>query len=270
MNKWINFVKQWSSEKNVSYKEAMSNPKCKSDYQKHKSIKGDGFINDIARKTSNAIIGKKATRKVENYGHTVINGRNDYPPKVRDLLNKYGNEIINSAQIRRAPVQGAIVSALNVVSLGQFKSRLDNSDYNKLFHLQFFITTQSRTFVIEKNEVINMDINPQTPANTETSPVNPLSQGLTINKLLENTKVYMGGSMFGYSAKDNNCQDFVMGILNGNRIGNEANRTFTKQNTEELFGDSNWLRKISNTVTDIGAKANVITTGAGLYRSFRK
>jgi hypothetical protein len=76
--------------------------------------------------------------------------------------------------------------------------------------------------------------------------------------------------MFGYSAKDNNCQDFVMGILNGNKIGSDEDRKFVKQDTDQLFqGDNNMLRRISNTVTSIGAKANVITTGAGV-KKFRR
>ena len=267
MSEWINFVKQWSTKNNTTYKSAMSNEKCKSDYQKQKLMKGDGFINDLARKASKAVIGTRATRKIENYGNAIINGRNDFPPKVRDLLNKFGAEIIASASIRRAPVQSAVVGALNVASLGQFQQKMNKSDYDKIFHLQFYITTQSnKIFVIEKNEVINKDINPQKPQNAESNPVSPLSQGLTINQLMENTKACMGNSMFSYSAKNNNCQDFVMCILNGNHIGNEANRTFTKQNTEQLFDNSNWLRKISNTATDLGAKVNVITQGAGIIK----
>ena len=275
MSVWTNFVKKWASENNCSYGSAMANKQCGEDYRKEKPSKqeGDGFMSDMSRKVGQAIIGKKATRQVESYGHAVINGRNDYPPKVRDLINKYGNEIIVSAMIRRAPVQSVISSALNVVSMGQFNKNMEKEPYDNIFHLQFYFTTQSaKKFVVEKNEVINMELYPSTPAKTETIVINPLTQGLTIHQLMDNTKNIMGASMFGYSAKDNNCQDFVMGILNGNHIGNEADRSFVKQNTDKLFSGTpnNYLRKLSNTMTDLGAKANIITTGAGIKKASRK
>ena len=270
MSKWINHVKQWASENGVSYKEALSDKKCSSDYKKDATPtqQGEGFFGDMARKVGNATLGKNTTRKIERYGDTVINGRNNLPPKVRTLLQKYGNEIISSASVRRAPVQGAIVGALNAVSLGSFNKELSKGDQNTLYHLQFYFSTQSgKNFVVEKNEVINMDINPSTPAKTETSPIVALTSNLTIQQLMDNTQANMGAKMFGYSGKDNNCQDFIMGILNGNRIGDQANRTFTKQDTDHLFNSSNgsnFLRKISNSVTDLGAKVNEITTGAGV------
>jgi hypothetical protein len=269
MSVWTEFIKKWADQNNCSYGSAMSNKQCSDDYKQQK-VTGDGFLSNASRKLSKAVIGKKATRNIESYGNAIINGRNDYPPKVRSILSTYGNEIITSAMIRRAPVQKAIVSALNAVSMGSFNKNLDKQAYDDLFHLQFYFVTQSgKQFVIEKNEVINMDINPKTPPNTESIPV-PINSPVTIQQLADNTKAFMGNLMFGYSAKDNNCQDFVMGILNGNKIGSDEDRKFVKQDTDQLFqGDNNMLRRISNTVTSIGAKANVITTGAGV-KKFRR
>jgi len=231
----------------------------------HKVIPSKKTIQDTTRDIGQTILGKKTTQKIEQYGDAVINGRNDYPPKVRDLINKYGDEVVVSGMIRRSPVQSALITALNVVSLGQFKKNLNDSPYDKLFHLQFAFTTQSgKKFVVEKNEVINMDINPSTPPKVETKDVMPIPSGLTIRTMMDATKEYMGGKMFGYSAKDNNCQDFIMGLLNGNHMGSEEDRAFTKQDTKSLFSGLTTLRKVSNTLTDLGAKANVITTGAGL------
>ena len=108
-----------------------------------------------------------------------------------------------------------------------------------------------------------MTVNPQIPQISESSIITPLTQGLTIQSLMDNTKNYMKKSFFNYSAKDNNCQDFVLGILNANHIGNEENRLFTKQSTDQLFDNSDFLRKFSNSITDLGARVNVIKEGAG-------
>lgn len=261
MNEWVKFVKQWSLNNNVNYRDAMTDPRCKNAYfYKNKTLTGGGFT-DYARKASDILIGKDTINKM----NALINGRNAYPPKVRDILNKYGNEIITSVVIKRNPLSNAIMNVLNTVSLGSFKNKLDRSEYDKLFHLQIVITTNTNKIIsIEKNEVINMSLNPSSSPNMESSIVHNLPQGLTLQNLMENTKNYMKNSMFSYSAKDNNCQDFVMGILNGNNIGDDENRSFTKQDTESLFGSSDYLRKISNTVTDMGEKVNIITNGAGI------
>ena len=258
MNNWIKFVKAWALKNNMSYKDALSDIDCKSSFQK-RGITGNGMVGDLARKAK-----------------AIIFGRDDYPPKVREFLNNYGNDIIVSATLRRVPIQNAIINAMNLITLGSFGNRLERSDYDKLFHLQFIITTNNgQHIIIEKEEVIKFDVNPQERENEEYSPVT-IPQRITIQELMDNTKEYMGGSMFSYSAKDNNCQDFVMGILNGNDIGSQENKNFAKQDTEELFSDNNFLRKFSNTVTDLGAKADIISNGAGfkgrlkIRKKFRK
>ena len=59
-------------------------------------------------------------------------------------------------------------------------------------------------------------------------------------------------------------------ILNANNIGDESDREFVKQDTDFLFKNLPYLRKISNTVTTLGAKVNVITEGAGTKKKPKK
>jgi hypothetical protein len=123
MSNWIEHVKDFSKKNNVSYKDAMSSAKCKNEYTKAK-ITG-GYL------PGNVKIAK-----------AVIMGRNDYPPKVRNIFKKYGNEIIVSYKLKRTPVSSLITTALNVVSFGEFNKRFKNSDYDELFHLFLEMTTQ--------------------------------------------------------------------------------------------------------------------------------
>ena len=257
MNDWIKFIKIWAYQHNMSYGDALKSPECKYAY-KNKNIKGSGLINDLAKKAGDILIGRNTINKMD----ALINGRNNYPPKVRDILSKYGNEIIINMVIKRAPLTDKMMNILNIVSLGDFKKKLDESPYDKLFHLQLFVQTENNNiFSIEKNEVINMNINPKTPPNSESSVINPIKQGITINTLLNNTYKYLKNSMFSYSAKNNNCQDFILGILNANDLGNEENKIFIKQDVDNLFDSNDYLRKITNTITKIGEKVNILTTG---------
>ena len=202
MSNWVDFVKDFSKKNNLSYKEAMSSAKCKNEYFKNK-ITG-GYL------PPNLKIAK-----------ALLLGRNDYPPKVRNILKKYGSEVIVSYKLKRTPVSKLLTTALSAVSLGEFGERLKNSEYDELFHLFLEMTTQSgKRISVEKNEVINLEVSPPTRPNEEVEDiVNNIPPGLTINELMNNTNKRMGSSFFNYSAKSNNCQDFIINILDANNIG---------------------------------------------------
>ena len=112
MSNWINFVKAFAEKNNMTYKEAMSSECCKKEYSKTKTkIKGGYLPHNL------------------NYAKTILYGRNDYPPKVRNILKKYGNEVIVSYKLKRTPVSSLLRNALSMVSMGEFNKRYKESDY---------------------------------------------------------------------------------------------------------------------------------------------
>ena len=74
--------------------------------------------------------------------------------------------------------------------------------------------------------------------------------GININILLQNKRNKMGNSFLTDSARDNNCKNFVISLLEANGLSNSQNVLFRKQSTTA----STELRKLTNTITDIGAK----------------
>lgn len=207
----------------------------------------------------------KTVEKVGDYANTVLHGRNDYPPKVRELIKIHGDKRITRITIDRTPVPSVLTSALNAVSMGAFKERFDKLPYDKLFHLRMDLTLADNTLLaVEKNEVINMYLKPKKMKGAEQIDVTFRESDITLNKLLSGGQSIQKAKWFGYSASSNNCQDFILALLNGSHIGNEQDRQFVKQDTSTLFKGDSFLRKFSNTVTDLGAKVNEITTGTGI------
>ena len=244
-----------------------SNKKKKEAIKKAKE-EGSGIfsgINKLVNKVAHKV--GKTIKKTEDYGKAIVYGRSDYPPKVRSILEKYKNEIVVEMTIKRTPVPSLLTGALNAVSLGSFNKNMDNTPYDKLFHLYLDMKTQSGVhIVVEKNEVINMEVNEKERPQTETKLISSIPQNLTIEHIINNTKHFMGDNFFKYSARDNNCQDFILAILKSNNIGSQEDMDFVKQNTKQLFEGLTGLRKFSNTITDIGAKANVALNGAGMNK----
>jgi hypothetical protein len=212
--------------------------------------------------------GEKAIDKIQDYGHTIIHGRNDYPPSVRELIKKYGDEPIASIIIDRTPVPDLLTGVLNAVSLGRFKERLEQMPYDKIFHLRIDITfINGKKIAVEKNEVINMYENPKKLPKSEQKQISIIPPDLTLNKMLTEAQKIQGNKYFKYSAYDNNCQDFIMALLRGSNVGTQEDYNFVKQDAKSMFKDDSFLRKFSNTLTDIGAKVNEITTGSGISES---
>jgi len=232
---------------------------------------GEGILGDlysgakkVVGKVKDAVVEK--VKKVKDTATAVIYGRNDYPPKVRNIISKYGDKNITGITLGRTPLGTPLLTALQVASGNTFSQKLENTPYDTLFHLFICIQLDSKDRItFEKNEVINAENTCKSPKETETKNItsSDIPTGLTLNDALNKTKERMGGKFFTYSAKDNNCQDFIVAFLTANNIGTETDKSWVKQETKVLFEGNDRLRKIANTLTDIGARFDVIKQGVG-------
>ena len=231
------------------------------------------YVAKTAKSTANSVkkTANSVKKSVDSAVHTVadvskklVYGTTELPANVLRLLQSYGTAVISSAVIVRVPLNGLLAGTLNVASLGSFGKELEKKDYDVNYHLRLDLTTSMGSITVEKGAVVTVSTNQQVPKDGETMVVPSVPTGLTLQQMLDNTQQYMGTSKFlGYSSKDNNCQDFVMGILNANHMNTQATFDFTKQDVASLF--TNDFRKVSNSVTGLGAKAEILMQGGKLF-----
>lgn len=192
----------------------------------------------------------------------------EYPPNVKEILNKYGNEVIKGIILKRTPVSSLIVGALDAFSLGKFGNRMKKDDLDNLFHLFMDIYTENNKVIsLEKNERVNMIVNPSRRPNEEIKQVSNIPVGITIIQLMENGHNRMGNQFFRYDSERNNCQDFLLNVLQASGIGDQSDYEFIKQKTEQLFKGLSFLKGLAHTATDLGAIANKIFQGGALQQS---
>jgi hypothetical protein len=200
---------------------------------------------------------KNPIERIKDYkkeAERLIYGNSDYPSQVRSILKEVGDSKINSAKVFRTPVPKVLIELLNVASLGDFKKKLAQTDYDKLFHSGIIFSTDRGDILVEKNEVINVSKSiPKTEGYEEKS-VSLNNQNLTIKEVLDKTQSEQKDRFFKYSAYDNNCQKFILDLLKANNIGSESDKEFVKQDTEQLFRDNQNLRKLANTITDVASR----------------
>jgi hypothetical protein len=198
----------------------------------------------------------------QNYFQAIYYGRNDYPPKVREIMLQYGSKKIVRMEVRRTPLGKVLTAVLDITTFYQIER---NNPYDELYHLHLAVMLDDGTTItIEKNEVISMEVNPPPRDKTEYREVNLQEQFFNINDLMSRTKDRMGQNFFIYSARNCNCQDFILNILQANGLNTPELETFIKQDAIRIFGDMVQFRKFSNTITDFAGRLNVVTEGAGL------
>ena len=132
----------------------------------------------------------KVTNLIKFYNRKPIDIINDltmsytnYPFSFREMLKTHGNKIITSIVIVRSPISNILYQTFNNLTLGQLDQRLNDYNYNQLFHLKIIINNK---YSIEKESTIKLTNNNTIQSNSETREVKNIPHNLTIGKLCEN------------------------------------------------------------------------------------
>jgi hypothetical protein len=237
-----------------------------------------GDINSAIRKTKNTLkkigrVAKIVAPIVQNPVLGTINAlpqikKRDYsklPPDVRNILTEIGEQKITSIKIVRTPIESFVKTLLNVISLGQYESAVKKSNYDSMMHLALYINGK---YTLDKQEVIKLVKNNPIKKNSETLDVDLQGKEITFNELIEKTRQLMGNRNFtSYSAKKNNCQNFVESILRANDLINDEYKNFIIQDAETVFkGMPKITEKLSDFITDTGAVVDRVVEGESVKK----
>jgi len=188
----------------------------------------------------------------------LINGSRSFSRKVKNILAKVGNDRIYTITIFRYSINSIIKNILELTSL-------QSIPYDNLFHLGLIFNNQ---VLLEKNSIINMEINPRLPKDTEFVNMS-FNQSISINQFIMNTLNYIGSDkFFTYQSTSNNCQDFAMSLLIANGINDDSLNTFIKQDVSSIFANNPYLRRFVNNITDVDGRLKY-TLGGKIKKNVR-
>lgn len=263
----------YAKEKNGDMYEGGSYTYMRHNGQPHFIMKGEGFFGDLFAKVKSVasnLVSSVATKALNVVASaTSYPLRNDYPPKVRAILAQYGSGIVNELLLRREPIQGAVETALNYISLGRFAQVKKELNYDNVFHLSLIATItmpdqQQVRIMMEKNEVINMttDIKPA-GEQVEYLPV-PVPCCITLNEMMARTQSFYGEGYFKYDAFRDNCQAFINTILTANELNTPRIHAFVLQDTASILkGLPDYVSPFANLTTNIAGLADRAIQGEG-------
>jgi hypothetical protein len=203
-----------------------------------------------------------------------------FKSKGTQLLQQVKDEEIINLKVVRTPLSDTMMALLTTASFGEFRHRLNSKPFDTLYHLMIYITTPKSIIGLERNEVVTIHAKPRfreelpfgyslitkamrgkilsnedKPIISDVSEVIeiPIPSLLKVGAFIRKGAEGMGDKWSRYSARDNNCQDFVVAMLHHNGLLTSAHNAWIKQDTKDLFDDDHYLRRFTNTITDMGA-----------------
>ena len=182
---------------------------------------------------------------------TFVRDEGRLPPSFRNILSKIGQDKINSLVLFRTPI--SVSNLLNILSAGEYQKILQKQGYDNAFHLALLINGH---YVLDKQAVLHLEAG-SIPASAETLEVPVGNSDISIQELVDNTKKKMGDKLFtSYNAKNNNCQNFILSVLQANGLNNPEATSFIKQDSQQIFEQlPKYAEIITNVVTATAAVA---------------
>jgi hypothetical protein len=179
------------------------------------------------------------------------------PQPVQVLFDKYKNNRVISAQIRREPIFAIIDKVINLISGGKFDEAKREQGYDKMFHLSLIITLDNGVkLLIEKNERINMTTNWKDTDKVEYFNVGPIFTNPTLEQFFQNTEKAVGDHrFFTYNAFDQNCQRFIADLLQSNNSLSDNAKNFILQDAQSIVKKMPFfVSKIAQFATDTAGR----------------
>jgi energy-coupling factor transporter ATP-binding protein EcfA2 len=187
----------------------------------------------------------KAELKEEIEGGGLLDGMisKNFNNKSRYILKLYGNLPIVKIDVIKNVVNPLITSTLNWLA---------QKNYDKLYHLGLIVYfSNGKSIILQKEATIKID-DIYSLKNRELKNIE-IPNNLTLSTLLKTVYDKVGNKLFLYSGYNNNCQNFVINILESNNLLNDEDlRNYIKQDTDDIFQNDK-VRKVVNSVTDLGA-----------------
>lgn len=224
----------------------------------------EGLLNYI----NNSYINNNSNLQGRGLKDTVkalVYGRDDYPPHVRQFIKDNKYKQIKKIKVGKSPIEALTKEKGDILTFGKYSQVLKKNNIDDLYHDWLEIELDDgKKYIIEKNEVISVEELKQKYKNPQYLDV-PITNNIRVNNFLKKPLAKKGKDLLKYNVTDNNCQDFVQTVLNESKVNDKKIDEFVKQPTKGIFEEKEFKVPIivSNVITDIAEKINIIKEGAG-------
>ncbi|KAL6078348.1 hypothetical protein QOT17_001526 [Balamuthia mandrillaris] len=184
------------------------------------------------------------------------------PPATRRLVEPKGNTVITSMYVVRSPIQQAITTLGNILTLGDLSRMQRKLNYDNLYHLYLVLRLQTGEVIrLEKNQVVSARLASEAdlhPHNGGAMQVNVRGRPTLAAMLTRTLKAVGERRMWLYSATRYNCQLFIHDILAANGMLTAELKNFIIQDAGQLLKGHPRIRGLAKLATDLAAKIDYV------------
>lgn len=176
-------------------------------------------------------------------------------------LSEHGREHIIKATVMRFPINNAVHTLLDLVTLGQWQ-KVASVHFDKIFHLGLLVETDAGTQIfMEKGDQVIIRTDFEYGESGELLGVNLDGTEISVDNFLKNTIDTIGKEdFFIYDAfGGRNCQTFCEALLSCNGLLTRDLHDFIFQDMAQLVNElPSYMPSLAKKVTDLASIANVI------------
>lgn len=204
---------------------------------------------------------KEGYKRVKGFISGVRNGPS---PEIRNLIKNHGDAYVKKITVCRSPIHKVLDSIINYISLGSYQKVKDKLKYDDMFHLFMFIElSDGYKFRIEKNEVVRLTSDVSNKSEQECIPIEIGNQKVKLDEMF-NRAISSNPKFWLYDPVNNNCQDFILSMLQSSGLGNQEDFKFIKQDAVTLFSQlPSYVGKFGKLLTDLAGRGDRLIRGNG-------
>jgi len=181
------------------------------------------------------------------------------PKHIKEKLQEYGNEQIETIYICRQPLEKQNKLLLNIITLGGFKKASQEYGYDDIYHLYMVFKLQSgKLLLIERNQRVIIKETTETKIKIKDIITININKELTLNEMF-NKAMEEDKKLFYYDPISHNCQNFTTIFLKASNLLNQNINNFVNQDVEKLLTGNS--RKVASKVIDFASLAHNIYQG---------
>jgi len=178
---------------------------------------------------------------------------NQFPKNARLFIEKYGDSMIdaNSMVIRKNPIQSGVEKVLDFISQGKYSEIKDRYAYDTMYHLRLDFSIENRNYMTEKTANIQF----RNAVTNEDDEVLKISNpSIKFIDFVTNTIKRMKSNYFTYDAFTNNCQNYILNVLQSNNLITSDAKNFIYQPVDDMIKElPSYVKKFASLATKAGS-----------------
>jgi len=178
---------------------------------------------------------------------------NQFPKNARLFIEKYGDSMIdaNSMVIRKNPIQSGVEKVLDFISQGKYSEIKDRYAYDTMYHLRLDFSIEKRNYMTEKTANIQF----RNAITNEDDEVLKISNpSIKFIDFVMNTIKKMKSNYFTYDAFTNNCQNYILNVLQSNSLLTSDAKNFIYQPVDDMIKElPSYVKKFASLATKAGS-----------------